>query len=60
MNANKLLTLRDRHQAIRIKEAGAVPLSAKDMKHERRLFEANSDCYDSFVDKMTKDIHIMS
>ena len=60
VNANKLLTVRDRHNAIRIKDAGCVPISANDMRREQELLEANLDSYDSFVDKMTKDIHIMS
>jgi methylaspartate mutase epsilon subunit len=60
MNANKLLTVRDRYNAIRIKEAGCVPIHSSDMKHEQDLLKANSDSYYSFVDKMTKDIHIMS
>ncbi len=60
MNANRLLTIRDRHQAIRIAEAGAVPMSARDARRERKLLEANSDSYGSFVDKMLKDIYIMN
>ena len=60
MNSNKLLTLRDRHRAIRIKEPGMVPIHPQDLKREQDLLRAHSDDYDSIFDKMIKDIRIMS
>jgi methylaspartate mutase epsilon subunit len=60
MNPNMLLTARDRHFAIRIKDPGMVPMRPNDVKRERQLLETNSDAYNCFIDKMINDINIQT
>ena len=59
VNPNKLLTVRDRYHAIRIKDPGMVPMRPRDLKREQELLKAYLDPYDSFFDKAMKDIYIM-
>ena len=60
LNANKLLTLRDRHQAIRVKSPGNLPIRPQDLKREQKKLRGASDRNSSFVEKMIQDIQIMS
>ncbi|MCH7626853.1 MAG: methylaspartate mutase subunit E [Chloroflexi bacterium] len=60
MNANKMLTTRDRYQAIRISEPGNVPMCSQDRAKETSLLKLNSDEDAGFFNKMIKDIHVMN
>ena len=60
MNANKMLTIRDRYQAIRISEPGNVPMCRRDRDKEMSLLKLNGDEDAGFFNKMIKDIHVMN
>ncbi len=57
-NANRLITVRDRHGSIRIKDRGNLPISDEDAKRELHLCE---DCAtDKTYRRLLTDINIMS
>ena len=58
-NANKLVTLRDAHQSIRIADPGALPLPAAAIAAERRAIDARPDTGEKTYRRMLADIAMM-
>jgi methylaspartate mutase epsilon subunit len=58
-NANRLLSMRDANQSIRIAEPGRVPISAEDAATERRLLENRANRGDLTYRQMLADIVLM-
>jgi glutamate mutase epsilon subunit len=59
-NANELLTIRDAEKAIRILDPGRVPMRPEDAAAEKAALARHPDPYDSVVEKILRDIHIMT
>ena len=59
-NANRLTSMRDATQAIRILDPGSVPISATDAATERKLLESRSDRGDKTYRQMLADITLMA
>jgi methylaspartate mutase epsilon subunit len=58
-NANRLLSMRDANQSIRIVDPGHVPLSAADLARERLLLESRSDRSAKTYQQLLCDIALM-
>ena len=59
MNANRLLTVRDRHNSIRVQQPGNVPMRKEDLERESELLEAERPVSGGFADQMVRDVNIM-
>lgn len=58
-NANRLVTMRDANNSIRIVDPGAVPISVVDASTERKLLESRSDRADKTYRQILADISLM-
>tara|TARA_B100000029_G_scaffold387876_1_gene383928 strand:+ start:494 stop:1900 length:1407 start_codon:yes stop_codon:yes gene_type:complete len=58
-NANKLLSIRDKNNSIRIKDPGLLPMTKSSINKEKELLETDYVFEDNIVDKITNDILIM-
>ena len=58
-NANKLISMRDAHGSIRIVDAGGVPISHEDMRHERALLSSRKDAAGKAYVQLLSDINMM-
>ena len=59
-NANKLVTMRDANRSIRIVDAGASPLAARDVATERSWLETRSDRGEKNYRRILADIALMA
>ena len=59
-NANKLVTMRDANRSIRIVDAGAIPLAARDVATERSWLETRSDRGEKNYRRILADIALMA
>jgi methylaspartate mutase epsilon subunit len=59
-NANRVVSMRDANQSIRIAEPGQVPISAEDAATERRLLESRADRGELTYRQMLADIVLMA
>jgi methylaspartate mutase epsilon subunit len=58
-NANRLLSMRDDNQSIRIVDAGSVPISAADLENERLLLQTRADRSQKTYQQLLTDIALM-
>ena len=58
-NPNKLQTLRDSNNSIRIKDNGLVPMQEKDIAIEKELLNKYKNSFDTYYDNIIHDINIM-
>jgi methylaspartate mutase epsilon subunit len=58
-NANRLLSMRDANQSIRIVDPGNVPISAADLEKERLLLQSRSDRSQKTYQQLLTDIALM-
>lgn len=58
-NSNKLITVRDKSNGIRILYAGKVPINKKDLDTERKLIQENKSENKILYQKLLDDINLM-
>jgi methylaspartate mutase epsilon subunit len=58
-NANRLLSMRDSNQSIRIVNPGSVPISAPDLERERLLLQSRADRSQKTYQQLLTDIALM-
>lgn len=58
-NANKLISMRDANQSIRMADAGNVPISRQAAETERRLLDSRTDRSEKTYRQMLSDITLM-
>lgn len=59
-NANRLVTMRDGNCSVRIADPGCLPISTKDVAHERRLLQSRADRFEKTYKQMLSDISLMA
>jgi methylaspartate mutase epsilon subunit len=59
-NANKLLSIRDKNNSIRIKDPGLLPITMSSINKEKELLETDYIHESNIIDKITNDILIMA
>ena len=58
-NCNKLITIRDKSNGIRILNPGKVPISKRDLDKEKKLISQNINVHKKLYEKLLDDINLM-